>query len=100
LLLAIPTSLVEPLKLAAVAIAGKGHWLSGAITIVCAYAASLFLVERLFTIVKPRLLTIPWFARLWCGFVAIRDRMFGWFRRDNGRGGSRSGLRGEAKDRQ
>jgi hypothetical protein len=81
LLLAIPTSLVEPLKLVAVAIAGAGHWLAGTVTIICAYAASLLLVERLFKIVKPKLLTLPWFASLWNSFVARRDRFLGWFRR-------------------
>jgi len=77
-LLAIPTSLVEPLKIFAVAIAGAGHWVAGTITAVCAYAVSLVLVERLFEIVKPKLLTLPWFARLWNWFVARRDRVLGW----------------------
>jgi len=80
-LLAIPVSLIEPLKLAAVAIAGEGHWLTGTIVIVCAYAASLLVVELLFRIVKPKLLTLPWFARLWNWFVALRGRALGWFRR-------------------
>jgi hypothetical protein len=40
--------------------------------VACAYAASFFLVERLFTIVKPKLMTIPWFARLWSWFVVRR----------------------------
>ncbi len=73
-LLVVPASLVEPLKLAAVAIAGEGHWITGAVTIICAYAASLFLVERLFRIVKPKLLMLPWFARLWGGLMALRSR--------------------------
>jgi hypothetical protein len=46
-LLLIPTSLVEPLKLTAVAVAGEGHWITGTVMIVVAYAASLLLVERL-----------------------------------------------------
>jgi hypothetical protein len=79
-LLAIPISLVEPLKLAAVAIAGSGHWITGTITIVCAYAASLLFVERLFKIVKPKLLTLPWFARLWNWLLAVRGRALAWFR--------------------
>jgi hypothetical protein len=41
LLLAVPTSMVEPLKLVAVAIAGEGHWVTGTIMIVAAYATSL-----------------------------------------------------------
>ena len=80
-LLAIPLSLVEPLKLAAVAIAGAGHWITGTITIICAYAASLLLVDRLFRIVKPKLMTLPWFARLWNFYVSVRSRVLGWFRR-------------------
>jgi hypothetical protein len=80
-LLVIPTSLVEPLKLIAVAVAGEGHWITGTIMIVVAYAASLFLVERLFRIVKPKLLELPWFARLWDWFVALRGKAVGLFRR-------------------
>lgn len=64
-LLAVPTAVVEPLKLVAVAIAGEGHWITGTLVIIAAYAASLLLVERLFTIVKPKLMTLNWFARLW-----------------------------------
>jgi hypothetical protein len=80
-LLVIPTSLVEPLKFIAVAVAGEGHWITGTIMIVVAYAASLLLVERLFMIVKPKLLTLPWFARLWVWFVTIRGKAAGLFRR-------------------
>ena len=65
LALLLPASVVEPLKLIAVAVAGDGHWVPGTAMIVAAYAASLLLVERLFRIVKPKLLTLPWFARLW-----------------------------------
>ena len=80
ILLAVPVSLVEPLKLIAVAIAGAGHWITGTITIVCAYAVSVFLIERLFRIVKPKLLTLPWFARLWNWVTAVRRRALAWFR--------------------
>lgn len=73
LLLALPTAAVEPLKLAAVAVAGKGHWITGTAMIVACYAFSLLVLERLFVIVKPKLLMIPWFARLWEGFVSVRS---------------------------
>jgi hypothetical protein len=75
-LLLIPTSLVEPLKLIAVAVAGEGHWITGTVMIVVAYAASLLLVERLFMIVKPKLLTLPWFPAL--GLVCRPSRQGGW----------------------
>jgi hypothetical protein len=44
---AVPASLVEPLKLIAVAVAGDGHWITGTVMIIVACAASLLLVERL-----------------------------------------------------
>jgi hypothetical protein len=77
-LLAVPLAIVEPLKLVAVVIAGSGHWISGTATIVCAYAFSLLVVERLFLIVKPKLLRLPWFAALWHWFVAARGAVLGW----------------------
>lgn len=80
-LLLIPASIVEPLKLGAVAIAGKGHWITGTAALICAYAASLFLVERLFRIVCPKLLTLPWFARLWNWLLSLRANALGWLRR-------------------
>ena len=79
-LLALPTAIVEPLKLAAVAVAGKSHWITGTVMIAACYAFSLLVVERLFVVVKPKLLTIPWFAKLWKAFVSIRARVFGVFR--------------------
>jgi hypothetical protein len=77
--LLVPAGVVEPLKLVAVAVAGDGHWITGTAMIVIAYAASLLVVERLFMIVKPKLLTLPWFARLWAWFVACRKRIYGVF---------------------
>lgn len=65
LLLAVPTATVEPLKLVALAVAGKGHWITGTAMIVACYLLSLCVVERLFAIVKPKLLTLPWFAKWW-----------------------------------
>ena len=78
--LAVPMCVVEPMKLTAVVIAGEGHWFSGTAVIVAAYAASLLLVERLFVVVKPKLLKLHWFARLWCRLVVARCRLTRSFR--------------------
>ena len=78
--LAVPTCIVEPLKLVAVAIAGEGHWFSGTAVIIAAYAASLLLVERLFVMVKPKLLKLRWFAKLWCWLIVARCRVTQSFR--------------------
>ncbi len=91
-LLAIPTSLVEPLKLVAVAVAGEGHWLTGVAMIMAAYAGSLLVVERLFRIVKPKLLMLPWFAALWRYFTSLRDSISRWFRRRTPSAPRRPGL--------
>jgi hypothetical protein len=78
-LLAVPTATVEPLKL--VAVAGEGHWIAGTAMIVTCYLLCLVLVERLFIIVKPKLLTIPWFAKLWTTILNVRTWIAASFRR-------------------
>ncbi len=65
LLLGIPWLIVECTKLAALIIAGSGHWLGGTASLICAYGAGALGTERLFVLVKPKLLKLPWFARLW-----------------------------------
>jgi hypothetical protein len=86
-LLAVPTGIVEPLKLVAVAVVGEGHWLVGTLMIAAAYATSMLAIERLFVIVKPKLLTLKWFARLWTWIIglrvvkwlkAVKEAIFGW----------------------
>jgi hypothetical protein len=75
LLLLVPISFVEPLKLIALYVAGDGHWITGTFMIVLAYCGSLLVVHRLFGIVKPKLLTLSWFANVWGWFVALRRRL-------------------------
>src|ERR1700676_1889063 len=77
-LLLVPLLLVEPLKLVAVCVAGEGHWLAGTAMLVATYAASLLLVERLFRVVKPKLMMLGWFARLWMWFAALRNKVIPW----------------------
>ncbi len=47
-LIAVPLAVAEPLKLATLFIIGKGHWITGVVAMICAYAVSLFVTERLF----------------------------------------------------
>lgn len=74
-LLSVPVLLGEPLKLIAIFVAGKGHWLAGTGMIIGAYTLSLFLVERLFRAVKPKLLMLGWFAKLWTIYTAFRTKV-------------------------
>jgi len=74
-LVAVPLAVVEPLKLATLFIAGSGHWITGAISMLCAYAVSLFITHWLFAIVKPKLLTLPWFAAIWKWLITVWQGM-------------------------
>ena len=78
--LAVPLAIVEPLKLVAVLVAGNGHFVTGVVFLICAYVASLVITERLFIILKPKLLMLPWFAKSWWWFVALRRRCLRWGR--------------------
>jgi hypothetical protein len=80
ILVLIPVMLAEPLKIVALWVAGEGHWLTGTAMIVAAYAASLLVVERLFKIAKPKLMTLNWFARLWTWFTDLRHTAEAWVR--------------------
>ena len=75
-LLAVPLMLAEPLKLAAIFIFGSGHLLAGLIVMLSAYLVSALLVERLFKIVKPKLLTLSWFMVIWKQFAETRRKAF------------------------
>jgi hypothetical protein len=86
LIVAVPLAIAEPLKVAAMFVLGDGHWVVGVIVMICAYAASLFITERLFVIVKPKLLKLPWFATAWSWFVAVRDKALRWLRTKLGLG--------------
>jgi hypothetical protein len=78
LLVGVPVAVVEPLKLATVFIFGSGHWMTGSIVLFGAYALSVVLVERIFKIVKPKLLTLWWFEMIWTCFVSARNKAFHW----------------------
>ena len=83
--LTIPLVFVEPIKLVAVYVAGTGHWVTGSTMLIAAYAISIYFIERLFRILKPKLMTLQWFAILWNSFVGMRERawMFVRFERNN-----------------
>ena len=72
--LLVPLLLVEPLKIEALFVVGKGHWLIGTGILVGAYIISLFVIERLFRVVKPKLLMLPWFSKLWHCYERARDK--------------------------
>ncbi|MEA2982612.1 MAG: hypothetical protein QOF09_4435 [Alphaproteobacteria bacterium] len=73
-ILAVPFAVVELSKVVALAVVGKGHWLTGTTVMAVAYALSIFVIERMFKIMKPQLLALSWFSQAWRWFVGIRTK--------------------------
>jgi hypothetical protein len=71
-LLAVPFLILEPLKMLALIVIARGHVISGAALLLSLHGLSLLSTERLFSVVKPKLLKIGWFAKLWGWISYIR----------------------------
>jgi hypothetical protein len=78
LLLAVPFLVLEPLKLLAVYWTATGHVVTGTVALLALHGASLLSTERLFAVLKPKLLTIRWFATVWGRIEAVRDAVMRW----------------------
>ncbi len=79
-LLAVPFAGAEPAKIYAIYLIGSGHKLTGLMILAAAYFVSVVVVDRIFHAGKSRLLTIPWFAKLWSWISAYKDRLFAWMK--------------------
>jgi hypothetical protein len=58
LVLAVRLAIIEPLKVLALLVVGDGHFVAGTLVMICAYAGSLFITERLFRVLNPQLLSL------------------------------------------
>jgi hypothetical protein len=76
LLLVIPAAIIEPLKMAGLVVVGSGHWLGGVAILACAYVLSFSLLTRLFKIVQPRLLILPWFRAGRARLLRFRRKIY------------------------
>ena len=70
-LFALPTLMLLPVKLGALWLIGQGQVLAGAVLIVVAKLAGTAVVARLFTLTRPALMRLDWFA-------ALHDRWSHW----------------------
>lgn len=61
----LPTALLLPVKLAALWFIGRGMVVAGTLVLVVAKLAGTALIARLFTLTRPALMTLPWFAHLY-----------------------------------
>ena len=69
----LPTLLLLPIKLAALALIARGQPVLGALVIVAAKLVGTAIVARLFLLTRPALMQLAWFARLylrWVGWKA------------------------------
>ncbi|WP_310732241.1 hypothetical protein [Ideonella sp. A 288] len=69
----LPTVLLLPVKLAALWLLSHGHALLGAGVIVIAKLVGTAIVARLFTLTRPALMRLAWFASAYTRWVAWKD---------------------------
>jgi hypothetical protein len=74
---ATPSLLLLPVKFAALYLIARGQPAIGFLTAAAAKVAGTALVARLFTLTKPNLLRIAWFARLHEMVVAFKAGIYG-----------------------
>lgn len=72
----IPWLILLPAKFLALWLMGTGHVKSGVMVFVIAKVTGTAILARLFTLTKPALLTIRWFARLHAWYSGWRDRIY------------------------
>lgn len=73
---ALPTTFLAPLKLLAVWLLATGKYWTATSLFIAAKVAATALVARLFTLTKPSLMQIQWFARLYQWFMPWKDAFF------------------------
>lgn len=70
----LPAVALFPVKVLALLAMAHGHALTGLAVVLTAKLAGAAAVARLYTLTRPTLLTMAWFARLLAWFLAIKAR--------------------------
>ena len=73
----LPAILLFPVKVLALIAIASGHTLSGVAVIVAAKLGGAAVVARLYSLTRPTLLSLPWFARWHDAFMVLKDRWIG-----------------------
>jgi hypothetical protein len=76
LFFAVPSLLLVPVKLAALYLISRGQTTLGLVTVIGAKVAGTALIARIYTLTRPKLLRILWFARLHVRFLAFKSRVY------------------------
>lgn len=69
----VPFAIAEPLKLVSLWLLTQGHFKTGLATFVIAYVATAGLSLFLFDILRPKLMTIAWFATAYGWIMRMHD---------------------------
>jgi len=75
LLLLVPALMLLPLKLLALLLLGRGHATSAVMLLLGAKLVGTAILARLFQLVEPALMHIPWFARWYPRWKNWKDRV-------------------------
>jgi hypothetical protein len=70
----LPALLLFPVKLLALLAMAQGHAMAGLCVILAAKLGGAAVVARLYTLTRPTLLQLGWFARWHGAFMALKDR--------------------------
>ena len=71
----VPSLFLLPVKLAALWFIGRGQYFLGTAVIAIAKVAGTAIVARLFTLTRPALLTLPWFAAVYVRWVNWKNTL-------------------------
>lgn len=75
LLFCIPTLVLIPVKLLALWLMGEGHAVAGLAVIILAKIAGTAIVARLFSLTRPALMQLAWFARWYGRWMHWKERL-------------------------
>ena len=73
----LPAVLLFPVKILALLAITRGYPLSGVSVILLAKLGGAAAVARLYTLTRPALLSLPWFARWHAKFIQVKDDWIG-----------------------
>jgi len=91
---ALPWLLLLPLKVFALWLIAEGQSLLGMVAILVAKVAGTATVARLFTLTKPALMRLAWFAACYARWSAWKERLLAWVRASKAWGWGRAIKRG------
>jgi len=73
-----PGALLLPVKISALWLLANGHAVLGCQVIIAAKLVGTALVARIFTLTRPQLMTLAWFAKIYTTVMRWRAVLYGW----------------------